>query len=75
MDVSKEFECHMAHLAQGRGHADRRTDCTGLMLPLARSLARRSLEPMVSHVDPLYASAKRQALHHFVAKVQWSARA
>ena len=71
MDVSKEFECHMAHLAQGRGHADRRTDCTGLMLPLAR----RSLEPMVSHVGPLYASAKRQALHHFVAKVQWSARA
>lgn len=72
MDISKEFERYMAHLAQGLGHADRHTGlaayCTGLMLPLSR----KSVEPMVVRVDPLHASARHQSLHHFVAKGQWS---
>ena len=72
MDLSKEFERYMAHLAQGLGHADRHAGlsgyCTGLMLPLSR----KSVEPMAARVDPLHASAKHQALHHFVAKAQWS---
>lgn len=38
------------------------------MLPLAR----KSVEPMAARVDPLHASARHQALHHFVAKAQWS---
>ncbi len=71
MDLSKEFEGYMAHLAQGLGHADRHAGlagyCTGLMLPLSR----KSVEPMAARVDPLHASAKHQALHHFVAKAQW----
>jgi len=72
MDISKEFEQYMAHLAEGLGHADRRAGlngyCTGLMLPLSR----KSVEPMAARVDPLHASARHQSLHHFVAKAEWS---
>jgi len=35
-------------------------------------LSRKSVEPMAARVDPLHASARHQALHHFVAKAQWS---
>ena len=72
MGISKEFDRYMAHLAEGLGHADRHAGlsgyCTGLMLPLSR----KSVEPMAARVDPLRASARHQALHHFVAKAQWS---
>src|ERR1700716_3665140 len=66
------FEQYLDHLAQGLGHADRRAGlggyCTGLMLPLSR----KSVEPMAAGGDPLHASARHQALHHFVAKADWS---
>ena len=72
MDLIKDFDRYLTHLAQGLGHADRHAGlngyCTGLMLPLSR----KSVEPMAARVDPLHASAKHQALHHFVAKAQWS---
>jgi SRSO17 transposase len=72
MDISQEFNCYVAHLSQGLGHADRHAGlsgyCTGLMLPLSR----KSVEPMAARVDPLHASARHQALHHFVAKSEWS---
>jgi SRSO17 transposase len=72
MDVSERFDQYLAHLSQGLGHADRhaglRGYCTGLMLPLAR----KSVEPMAARMDPLHASARHQALHHFVAKADWS---
>ena len=62
----------MQHLSEGLGHADRHSGlrgyCTGLMLPLAR----KSVEPMAASLDPLHASAKHQALHHFVAQAEWS---
>jgi SRSO17 transposase len=38
------------------------------MLPLDR----KSVEPMAASLDPLHASAKHQALHHFVAQAKWS---
>lgn len=38
------------------------------MLPLSR----KSVEPMAARVDPLHTSARHQALHHFVAKSEWS---
>jgi SRSO17 transposase len=38
------------------------------MLPLER----KSVEPIAASVDPLHASARHQALHHFVAKADWS---
>jgi SRSO17 transposase len=72
MDASARFEQYMEHLAEGLGHADRHAGlqgyCTGLMLPLSR----KSVEPMAARVDPLHASARHQALHHFVAKAEWS---
>jgi len=72
MSASDRFEQYMEHLAKGLGHADRHAGlkdyCTGLMLPLAR----KSVEPMAAGVDPLHASARHQALHHFVAKADWS---
>ena len=72
MDASERFDRYLAHLSQGLGHADRQAGlrgyCTGLMLPLPR----KSVEPMAARLDPLHASARHQALHHFVAKAQWS---
>lgn len=72
MSASERFERYMEHLAAGLGHADRhaglRGYCTGLLLPGAR----KSVEPMAARVDPLHASARHQALHHFVAKAEWS---
>ena len=71
MDTIKEFNRYIAHLSEGLGHADRHAGlsgyCTGLMLPLAR----KSVEPMAARIDPLHASARHQALHHFVAKSEW----
>lgn len=72
MSGAKEFSRYIGHLSEGLGHADRHAGlggyCTGLMLPLAR----KSVEPMAARVDPLHASARHQALHHFVAKSEWS---
>ena len=72
MEISQEFNRYVDHLSVGLGHADRRAGlsgyCTGLMLPLSR----KSVEPMAARVDPLHASARHQALHHFVAKSEWS---
>ena len=72
MSVTEEFSHFIAHLSEGLGHADRHAGligyCTGLMLPLSR----KSVEPMAACVDPLHASARHQALHHFVAKSEWS---
>lgn len=72
MNASERFEHYMQHLSVGLGHSDRhaglRGYCTGLMLPLAR----KSVEPMAASLDPLHASAKHQALHHFVAQAEWS---
>jgi SRSO17 transposase len=72
MRTAERFGEYMDHLAQGLGHADRRAGlhgyCTGLMLPLSR----KSVEPMAARVDPMHASAKHQALHHFVAQAAWS---
>jgi SRSO17 transposase len=39
------------------------------MLPLAH----KSVAPMTARIDPMHASAQHQAVHHFVAKRQWSA--
>ena len=72
MGLAEEFNQYVAHLCQGLGHADRHAGlsgyCTGLMLPLSR----KSVEPMAARMDPLHASARHQALHHFVAKSEWS---
>ena len=72
MSASDRFEECMSHLAMGLGHLDRhaglRGYCMGLMMPISR----KSVEPMAARVDPLHASARHQALHHFVAQADWS---
>lgn len=72
MDDLLEFEQYMAHLGEGLGHAHRHAGllgyCTGLMSPLAR----KSVEPMAAHVDPLRVRSRHQSLHHFVADANWS---
>ena len=69
--TSERFDRYLDHLAQGLGRANRhaglRGYCTGLMLPLSR----KSVEPMAAHLDPLHASARHQALHHFVAQAEY----
>jgi SRSO17 transposase len=72
MNALERFEQYMQHLSGGLGHSDRHSGlrgyCTGLMLPLDR----KSVEPMAASLDPLHASAKHQALHHFVSQAEWS---
>jgi SRSO17 transposase len=72
LGTRERFERYMEHLSTALGHADRvaglKGYCTGLMLPLER----KSVEPMAAGIDPRRASARHQALHHFVAKAQWS---
>ena len=72
MNAAERFDHYLEHLSEGLGHSDRhaglRGYCTGLMLPLSR----KSVEPMAARVDPMHASARHQALHHFVAKAEWS---
>ena len=72
MNTDERFDQYLEHLSGGLGHSDRHSGlrgyCTGLMLPLTR----KSVEPMAARVDPLHASARHQALHHFVAKADWS---
>ncbi|WP_445327096.1 transposase [Xylophilus sp. ASV27] len=72
MNAAERFDSYLEHLSEGLGHVDRhaglRGYCTGLMLPLSR----KSVEPMATRVDPTHASARHQALHHFVAKAEWS---
>lgn len=67
-----ELEEYLEHLCTALGHADRRISmkdyCTGLMLPIAR----KSVEPLAAHIDPMHVRAKHQSLHHFVAKSAWS---
>jgi len=74
MNATERFDRYLEHLSAGLGHMDRhaglRGYCTGLMLPLSR----KSVEPMAARVDPMHASARHQALHHFVAKAEWSHR-
>ena len=66
MDVAKEFESYMAHLARGLGHSDRHAGLTGYRTGLMLPLSRQSVEPMAARFDPLHAGARHQALHHFV---------
>lgn len=72
MNAAERFDGYLEHQSAGLGHTDRhaglRGYCTGLMLPLSR----KSVEPMATRVDPTHASARHQALHHFVARAEWS---
>ena len=72
MDEQSEFETYMTHLSEGLGHQDRhaglRGYCSGLMSPLAR----KSVEPMAAHLDPMHTRSRHQSLHHFVAEAAWS---
>jgi SRSO17 transposase len=72
MKERSRFDRYLDHLSGSLGHADRvaglKGYCTGLMMPLER----KSVEPMAAGIDPGHASARHQALHHFVAKADWS---
>lgn len=67
-----DLDDYLEYLCAALGHADRRASlkdyCTGLMLPIAR----KSVEPLAAHTDPMRVRAKHQSLHHFVAKSAWS---
>ena len=67
-----DLDEYLEHLCAALGHADRRISlkdyCRGLMLPIAR----KSVEPLAAHTDPMHVCAKHQSLHHFVAKSTWS---
>src|SRR4051794_9066058 len=66
------FAAYVATLSDVLGHADRvaplKAYCTGLLLPGTR----KSIEPMAARIAPTRVQATHQALHHFVAKGEWS---
>ena len=66
------FARYLEALSGVLGHADRmaplKAYCTGLLLPGAR----KSIEPMAARIAPARVQATHQALHHFVAKGEWS---
>jgi SRSO17 transposase len=66
------FTAYLEALSGVLGHADRiaplKAYCTGLLLPGAR----KSIEPMAARIAPARVQATHQALHHFVAKGEWS---
>lgn len=66
------FAAYVDTLSDVLGHADRvaplKAYCTGLLLPGAR----KSIEPMAARIAPARVQATHQALHHFVAKGEWS---
>lgn len=72
MSKLADLDEYLEHLCGALGHADRRISfqdyCRGLMLPIAR----KSVEPLAAHTDPLHVRAKHQSLHHFVANSSWS---
>jgi SRSO17 transposase len=72
MEDLTDLDDYLEYLCSALGHADRRASlkdyCTGLMLPIAR----KSVEPLAAHTDPMHVRAKHQSLHHFVAKSAWS---
>lgn len=69
---SDRWSAYLDELCTVLGHADRaaglRGYCSGLLLPLER----KSVEPLAAHLDPTRVRARHQALHHFVAKSEWS---
>jgi SRSO17 transposase len=66
------FAAYVGTLSDVLGHADRvaplKAYCTGLLLPGTR----KSIEPMAARIAPTRVQATHQALHHFVAKGEWS---
>jgi SRSO17 transposase len=66
------FAAYLEALSGVLGHADRiaplKAYCTGLLLPGAR----KSIEPKAARIAPACVQATHQALHHFVAKGEWS---
>lgn len=70
--IDKVFESYLDGLCVALGHADReaglRGYCRGLLMPLER----KSVEPLAACLDPRHVQARHQALHHFVAKSDWS---
>lgn len=72
MDDLADLDEYLEHLCAVLGHADHGNSlkdyCRGLMLPIAR----KSVEPLATYIDPMHVLAKHQSLHHFVAKSTWS---
>lgn len=66
MDDLIEFERYMAHLSEGLGHADRNAGLQGYCTGLLSALARKSVEPMAAHVDPLKVSSRHHTKSHSI---------
>jgi SRSO17 transposase len=71
-DGDAHFNSYFDALVAELGHADRaapfQSYCTGLLL----SGERKSVEPMAARLEPERVQAKHQAMHHVVAKADWS---
>ncbi len=69
---SERFERYLGRLSVAISFSQRHERLgayvAGLMLPGDR----KSVEPMAAMIEPAHASAQHQAMHHFVAKSDWS---
>jgi SRSO17 transposase len=71
-DGDARFNTYFDALIAELGHADRaapfQSYCNGLLL----SGERKSVEPMAARLEPERVQAMHQAMHHVVAKADWS---
>ena len=72
MRGAREFSRYIEHLSEGLGYSDRHAGLSGYFTGLIFPLTCKSVEPLAARVDPLHASARHHALHHFVAKSEWT---
>jgi SRSO17 transposase len=72
MGARERFERYIEHLSTALGHADRVAGLKDYCAALLRPLGRHDVAPAAAQADPRPASARYQALHHFVAKAEWS---
>lgn len=68
----KRFAAYVDQLCGALGHADRKAGLRGYVGGLLAPLERKSIEPLAAYLDPKRVQALHQALHHFVAKSEWS---
>jgi len=70
--ATQAFDQYLDGLCEVLGHADRAAGLTGYCRALMQPLERKSVEPLAAYLDPRHVRARHQALHHFVAKSEWS---
>jgi hypothetical protein len=69
---AERFETYLGALSLAISHSARHDKLCGYLTGLLLPGERKSVEPMAAQTEPAHVSRQHQALHHFVAKSDWS---